>query len=433
MMRTRFSGLAAFADFRVALMLALGFSAGLPYLLVFGTLSAWLAELKVPLPEIGLLSYVALAYTLKFLWAPIVDAVDIPVLARFLGRRRAWMVSSQLGIALGLVGMAFTDPAQGLFATVACAFAVAFASATQDVVIDAWRIEAAPTSRQGAMAASYQLGYRIGLLSAGAGALYIADFTAWPIAYLTMAALMAIGLGASLIAPAVDGPRAERHLTPAAVAAPFRDLARRYGPQLLPILALVTLYRLPDFVAGVMANPLYITLGFTKSEIASISKIYGVIIGLIGAFAGGAVVARFGLRTALVAGASAATASHLLFALLALKGARLEYLTLCISVDSFAGGLSGTALVAFMSAVAGRGYAATQYAVLSSLYALPGKVIAGASGFMAQSFGFPAFFAFTAAIGVPCIVLSLIVAGMAPDSEAEDAATEPAPLAQGAR
>jgi PAT family beta-lactamase induction signal transducer AmpG len=182
-----------------------------------------------------------------------------------------------------------------------------------------------------------------------------------------------------------------------------------------------------------MANPLYITLGFTKSEIASISKIYGVIIGLIGAFAGGAVVARFGLRTALVAGAGAATASHLLFALLALKGARLEYLTLCISVDSFAGGLSGTALVAFMSAVAGRGYAATQYAVLSSLYALPGKVIAGASGFMAQSFGFPAFFAFTAAIGVPCIVLSLIVAGMAPDSEAEDAATEPVPLAQGAR
>jgi PAT family beta-lactamase induction signal transducer AmpG len=437
MMRTRFSGLAAFADVRVALMLALGFSAGLPYLLVFGTLSAWLAELKVPLPEIGLLSYVALAYTLKFLWAPIVDAVDVPVLARLLGRRRAWMVVSQLGIALGLVGMAFTDPARGLLPTIACAFAVAFASATQDVVIDAWRIEAAESSRQGAMAASYQLGYRIGLLSAGAGALYIADFTAWPVAYLTMAALMAVGLAASLIAPAVEhGAPAGRHLTPAAVAAPFRDLARRYGPRLLPILALVTLYRLPDFVAGVMANPLYITLGFTKSEIASISKLYGVVVGLVGAFAGGAVVARFGLRTALVAGAAAATASHLLFALLALKGARIEYLTLCISVDSFAGGLSGTALVAFMSAIAGRGYAATQYAVLSSLYALPGKLVAGSSGFMAQSFGFPAFFAFTAAIGLPCLVLALIVAGMAPDEsrEAEEAVAEPArPLAQGAR
>ena len=405
------------ADARVALILALGYSAGLPLLLVFGTLSAWLRESGVPVTTIGIFSWLALAYSLKFVWSPVVDAFDVPLLSRAFGRRRAWMMLSQAVVAAGLVGVGLSDPASGIAVTAAFTFLVAFGSATQDVVVDGWRIDAAPTSQQGIMAAAYQLGYRLALICAGAGALYIAEFASWKAAYFAMAALMSVGLAASLLAPVVDRAPQAGAAKPArprfdfgeAIVAPLADLYRRKGRLLVPILALVALYRLPDFVAGVMANPLYIDLGFSKAEIASVSKLYGVWIGMVGAFAGGLLVPKLGLRTTLLIGAAIGAASNLMFSWLALEGARLGLLVAAISIDNFSGSFAGTALIAYMSGLTGAGFAATQYALLSSLYALPGKIVGGVSGFIVAAFGYPVFFSLTAAVGIPVVLLCLWV------------------------
>ena len=406
------------ADVRVALILALGFSAGMPLLLVFGTLSAWLRESGVPVTTIGLFSWLALAYSLKFLWSPFVDAFDVPFLSRFVGRRRAWMMASQVLVAAALVGVGFSNPGSNLSVTAIFTFLVAFGSATQDVVVDGWRIDAAPTSQQGIMAAAYQLGYRLALLCAGAGALYIAEFVSWRAAYIAMAALMSVGLVASLLAPVVDRapapadgatpiPTALRFDFRQAVWAPLADLYRRKGGMLVAILILVSLYRLPDFVAGVMANPLYIDLGFSKVEIANVSKLYGVWVGIVGAFVGGIMVSRIGLFPTLLIGGIIGAASNLMFSWLAIEGARLELLVLVISIDNFSGSFAGTALIAYMSGLTSPGFAATQYALLSSLYALPGKLVGGISGFIVAAFGYATFFALTALVGIPVVLLCL--------------------------
>jgi MFS transporter, PAT family, beta-lactamase induction signal transducer AmpG len=420
------------ADSRVALMLALGFSAGLPLLMVFGTLSVRLREAGVPVTTIGLFSWLALAYSLKFIWSPLVDAFDVPILARLVGRRRAWMMVCQLLVVLGLVGAGLSDPSASIAVTAAFTFLVAFGSATQDVVVDGWRIDAAPIEKQGIMAASYQLGYRLALLAAGAGALYIAEFVDWRIAYFSMAALMAVGFGAALLSPIVDrapgegaAKRPARFSFADAVREPIADLYLRKGRVLVPILALVALYRLPDFVAGVMANSLYVDLGFSKVQIASVAKLYGVWIGIVGAFVGGYLVAKIGLLRTMLIGAVASAVSHLLFAWLTTQGAAIEALVVVISVDNFAGSFSGTALVAYMSGLTAAGFSATQYALLSSLYALPGKLIGGISGFVVAAYGYATFFALTATIGIPVIAL-IVTVGRAPagglsPAKAEDA------------
>jgi MFS transporter, PAT family, beta-lactamase induction signal transducer AmpG len=400
----------------LALMLALGFSAGLPFLLVFSTLSAWLREAGVSRTGIGFLSYVALAYSFKFIWAPIIDTLDVPGL-QFLGRRRAWMLVAQVGVAVGLAGIAFGDPSHTLIWIIICAFCAAFASATQDVAIDGWRIEAAAMELQGLMAAAYQLGYRLALLSAGAGALYLADFASWKISYFVMALLMGVGITACLLAPKFPG-----HPSPSPIsasghrpswrqlyAAPLRDLVERKGRLLVPVLVLVALYRLPDFLSGVMANPLYIDLGFSKSDIATVTKVYGVWIGIAGVFAGGIAVLRLGLMPALLLGGIAAPSSHLMMALLASSGARLDLLTAAVSFENFASGFAGTALISYMSSLTSPAFAATQYALLSSLYALPGKLAGGLSGLMVDSFGYPAFFVLASTVGIPGTLLCLFI------------------------
>jgi PAT family beta-lactamase induction signal transducer AmpG len=420
-------------DKRIALMLPLGFSCGLPLLLVFGTLSAWLAEAGISRTEIGMLSWVALAYSFKFLWAPVVDRYDAPVLSRLLGRRRGWMALAQIVTALGLVGIASGSPQTSLTVTIMSALLVAFASATQDVVIDGWRINAAPTERQGMMAAAYQLGYRLALICAGAGALYIAEFVNWRSAYLAMAALMAVGLTGTLLAPRVDdGATGERVSFSAAVLDPLADLFRRKGPILIPILALIACFRLPDFVAGVMANPLYIDLGFSKVDIANVSKLYGVWIGIIGAFAGGLALTRLGLWWTLLIGAVIAAASNLMFAWLAVEGAKLELLTLSISIDNFASGFAGSALIAYMSGLTSPAFAATQYALLSSLYALPGKLIGGASGAVVDAYGYPLLFTATASIGIPLVILCFVIRRDTMASQENSDAVEEAAPAVGA-
>jgi PAT family beta-lactamase induction signal transducer AmpG len=398
---------------RIALMLALSFSTGLPFLLVFGTASVRLREAGIPVSTIGLFSWLGLAYSLKFIWSPLVDALDVPILARVLGRRRAWMVLCQIVIAAGLVGVALSDPATSLATTAAFTLIVALGSATQDIVIDAWRIDAAPDERQGIMVAAYQLGYRLALLAAGAGALYIAEFVDWRASYFSMAALMSVGVVASFLSPIVDRakptPEAKRFDLVRAVKEPLADLHSRMGGVLVVVLVLVALYRMSDFLAGTMSNPMYVDLGFTKAQIASVAKVYGVIVAIIGAFAGGIMVARQGLLRSMIAGAAAQAVAHLAFAWLSTQGASVPALIVAISADNFSQSFGGTILVTYMSGLTGAGFAATQYALLSSVYALPGKFVAGASGFMVEAYGYTTYFCFTAAILIPVAALIAVV------------------------
>lgn len=422
-MTDRLKRLGPYLDRRVALMLLLGFSCGLPFLLVGGTFTARLATADIDIKTIGLLTYLLLPYSFKFLWAPIVDAFDVPVLSRILGRRRAWMSVAQAATCAALVAMAVTDPVLTLPLLGLSAFLLAFSAATQDIVVDAWRIESAGIERQGPMLAAYQLGYRLGLVTAGAGALVIAASAGWQVSYLAMAALMGIGITASLLAPAPPERPGEREVRERfrfgrAVAAPVADLYRRQGPRLIAVLALVAFYRLPDFVSGVMANPFYIKLGYTLPQIAGVSKLYGIWVGMVGAFAGGWSIARFGLFPTLVVGAAIGAGSNLGFSWLAGEPPEIWRLALVISIDNFSGTFAGTALMAYMSGLTGIGFAATQYALLSSLYALPGKLVSGLSGFLVSAYGFATFFALTAAIGIPVLALVLAFGRLGRDVDA---------------
>ena len=419
-----------FADRKLALMLALGFSSGLPFLLVFSTQSAWLREAGVAREHIGLMSWVALAYSFKFLWAPLLDRYAAPVLGRWLGRRRGWMALTQIAIACCLVGLSFGDPAHNLLYTIVFAFCLGFCAATQDVVIDGWRIAVAPPEQQGEMSAASQVGYKFAILCAGAGALYLAQFVSWRAAYLSMAAIMAVGLGASLLAPEPAAhlvARRDGHDSVlAAFADPLKDFFSRNGRVAVLFLCLLAIYRLPDFVSGVMANPLYIDLGFSTADIATVTKLFGFWVGLGGVFAGGLAVTRFGLMPSLLIGGIAASASHLSLALLASTGADLKMLTLAICVENFAGGFAGTALIAFMSSLTSPLYAAAQYALLSSLYALPGKILGGFSGFAVAAFGYPAFFVATSCIGIPVALICLAVWRIQARQAAAESQPEPA-------
>ena len=417
---------------RVIGMAFLGFSAGLPFLLVFSTLSAWLRDEGVSRTAIGFFSWVGITYSIKVFWAPIVDRLPLPLLTRRLGQRRGWMLLAQLGIATGLVGMSLIDPQTSLIAVAWLALLVAFSSATQDISIDAYRIEAVQQALQAAMAATYIFGYRVALLVAGAGAFYVADFGSWTLAYQVMAACVGIGMVTTLciaepirrvdrvteiledrMAGAMLGDRAPsrlRHATAwfaGAVVGPFVDFFRRNGWVALTILLLVAIYRVSDITMGVMANPFYLDLGFSKSEIASVTKVFGFFMTIAGSFIGGVLVARYGLGGPLVAGAALVAATNLLFALLAGIGPDLQWLTLVISADNLAGGLSNVVFIAWLSSLTSQAYTATQYALFSSLMTLPGKVVGGFSGIVVDASGYAPFFLYAAAIGLPAILLSI--------------------------
>jgi MFS transporter, PAT family, beta-lactamase induction signal transducer AmpG len=418
---------------RVLAMLFLGFSAGLPFMLVFTTLSAWLRELGIDRTTIGMLSWVGLAYTLKFFWAPVVDRLRLPVLGRLLGRRRSWMLLAQIGIAIGLLNIAHTTPVGHLGALAGFALLVAFSSATQDIAIDAWRIEAAPQPMQGVMAAAYQLGYRIAIMVASAGALWIAADHGFSSAYTAMAVMVGIGIVTTLLIPEPE-PRApassiaqerrvvewlERnaHLPESlrgigawftgAVVCPFVDFFSRYGTRLaILILAFAASYRLTDFTMGVMANPFYIDVGYSLKEIAAVAKGFGLFASIAGVLIGGAVVARLGTVRSLVLGSVLVIVSNLMFMTLAWTDRpSLTGLALVVSADNLAMGVAGTALIAYLSGLTSAAYTATQYALFSSMYALPGKLLMGTSGFVVDQVGYPWFFVYTSALGLPALVL----------------------------
>ena len=544
--RTFASALAVYTERSALVMVALGFSASLPYFLIFDTLSAWFRAAGLALDVIGFFSLVTLVASFKFLWAPFIDRTHVPLLTAWLGHRRSWMLVCQGLIVFGLWVIAGSDPVASLGRIALFAFLVGFSSATQDIAIDAWRIEAAEVSKQGAMAAAYQWGYRVGMIVAGAVPFFLATSYGWNFSYAVMAALMAIGILAVLAAPreqqhtlrpiqtagiepaplletlewvvrltvlgvgalvlgsglsanagvlgrvlAAIGAQGARdailaawssdsrvwiHLgavitgllliviatlpLPAvrtrpgvylssALGDPLRDFFARYHSAGGLILALICLYRVPDFVLNIM-NPYYLDLGYTLVEIAEVRKVFGVFMTMLGVFVGGLVVARYGLMRAMVIGAFAGPLSNLLFIWLAFQEHNLWSLFIAIGLDNVAGGLAGTCLIAYMSSLTSAGFTATQYALFSSLYAIPGRLIASQSGRIVETAaryadaggvlaaikaaiasqapenfakaversgvspgalgaGYVTFFAYSALIGVFAIVLSLAV------------------------
>ena len=419
---------AVYAEPATLRMLLLGFSAGLPLLLVFGTLSFWLREAGINRTTIGYLSWVGLAYAFKWVWAPLVDRMPIPVLTRLLGRRRSWLLASQIVIMSALIGIGLTDPRLALTPVVWCALAIAFGSATQDIALDAYRIESADTERQAALAAAYQTGYRIAMIWAGAGALWIAaraEVTgvvgyqqgAWQTAYWIMAASMLIGVATVLLSPepaarAFKPARNASEWLQGALIEPFADFLRRYGKQALLILALIAIYRISDVVMGIMANPFYVDMGYTKDEVAAVTKIYGVIMTLVGAFVGGVLAMRFGVMRVLMLGAVLSAASNLLFAWLTTRGHDVMGLTFVISADNLSSGIASAAFIAYLSSLTNINYSATQYALFSSMMLLLPKFLAGYSGKYVDAFGYGNFFTATALLGLPVLVLVYVASRM---------------------
>jgi MFS transporter, PAT family, beta-lactamase induction signal transducer AmpG len=400
------------SDRGVAAMLGLGFSSGIPFLLVYVTQSAWLSEAKVPISILGLMSELTLAYKFKFVWAPFLDRYDAPFFSRLLGRRRGWIVLSQIGVMLTLGGVAFGDPAQWLAWTVVFSLALGFAGATQDVVIDGWRITVAPPERQALMSSWAEIGWRIGNLAAGAGALYLADSVGWRAAYLCMAALMAPGMIAALLAPEPTSDMTA-HAKPsgfvATVTEPIKELMTRLGPLGIPILVMVAGFRMPGYISSAMAMPLFKSLHYSNTDIATVTKLFGFWVALAGTFLAGYVVPRIGMMASLLVGTVFASASHLSLAYLAAHGDHggdeFWLFATAVSIDSFAYAFASIVLITYMSLLTATEHAASQYALLTSLCALPGSILAGASGVIIEHLGFEWFFVATSLIGVPVAIL----------------------------
>lgn len=493
--------IAALCHPRVVTMLFFGIAAGLPLLLIFSSLSLWLREAGVERAAVTYFSWAALGYSFKFVWAPLVDVLPIPLLSRLLGRRRAWLLLSQIMVIAAIVLMAMIDPAtQTLTLMAAAAVLLGFAAATQDIVIDAYRIESADPAMQALMSASYVAGYRIGMLLAGAGALYLAayfgssmagyDYAAWQQTYLSMAALMLIGVVTTLIIGEPESNRSfvnghkhylglltifllavtafvgvfsyssaiattfksalspvwlnsglvtlcielcrfaiavivavivarvmmlsnwiDKSLVQQSYVAPIKDFFQRYGWSLAwLLLALIGLYRISDIVLGVIANVFYQDLGFSKPEIATVVKTFGLLMTIIGGFVGGIMAMRFGVMRMLFIGALLSALTNLLFMLLAYTGHDMTLLYIVISADNLSAGLASAAFIAFLSSLTNISFTATQYAIFSSLMTLLPKVLGGYSGSMVETLGYQQFFLLTALMGLPVLLL-IILAG----------------------
>lgn len=405
---------------KILIIFFLGFSSGLPFPLVYSTLTAWLNEAGLEKSTISTFAWVGFAYAFKFLWSPLVDRLPIPVLTTVLGRRRGWMLFAQVLIGASMFILSTIDPAGAIVAFAFVAIAVAVSSATQDMAIDAYRIECAGQEMQGVLAASYQYGYRVSMIVGGAGALYIADYGSWSLAYQSMAACVLIGIATTLYCkepPVPEGVSTDTHVFDdgfakwfvKSVVVPFVDFFKRYGLFALTMLAFIALYRISDYVLGILANPFYLDVGFTKSEVASIAKLYGLWIALFGIAGGGWAVLKLGQGPSLIIAATLIATTNLFFAALAYTGPQIWVLAVTISFDNFAQGFSGTVFIAYLSSLTNISFTATQYALFSSLSVFFGKLVAGYSGEVQEALGYVGFFVYAAATGIPSIILSIIV------------------------
>jgi len=425
--------LAVYAQPRVLAMLLLGFSSGLPFPLVLTTLSARLRQAGIDRTTIGYFSLVGLAYSLKFFWSPVVDRAPLPLLHR-LGRRRSWMLLAQCGVACGLVLMALGDPAADAVHFAWLAVFTALSASTQDIAVDAYRIEAVGPERQGAMAATYQIGYQLALIAAGAGALVSAARFGWPAAYLIMAACVSVGIITTLAIAEPESPvdrstlsREARVISfvqgashwPAAlrnavawiigaIVCPFVDFFSRYGARAGVLsLLLIIAYRLNYVTMGVAANTYYLDLGFTLDQIALVSKIYGVLMTLTGALLAGILIKRFGIPKALLVGWALLTIANLVYAWMADKSPGMAWFACAVSMDNVANGIAGTAFIAYMSSLTNTAYTATQYALFGTLWSLPAKTLASQWGVIVDAWGYGPFFVYSAAVGIPAFLLIL--------------------------
>lgn len=395
----------AFATPAALTMLFFGFGSGLPFLLVGGTLSTWLRDAGLSLGIIGLISYASFFYVLKFLWAPLIDRFAPP----FLGRRRGWLLTSQLLLAFALAGMALLNPNYSTVLFVSLIALASFAGATQDIVVDAYRIEIAPVEAQGALAATYTLGYRFGSILSGAIALYLADLFGWSTAYFCMAFAMTVPIVAVLYCREPDQSEqlvSRDHNIIAAFIGPFKSFFSLYGWALaFALLAFVGMFKFPDQMIGVLAGPFYLDSGYSKAEIATVSKLYGVWASISGSFLGGVCVAAFGIRWLLVVAAIAVALSNLAFLLMAYYPSEQWAFFAAITADNVSQGFAGVVLIAFMSSLTQRHFTATQYALLVSLANLPGKFVGGVSGFIVEASSYQAYFLFSALSVVPTLLL----------------------------
>ncbi len=414
---------------RVLVILLLGFSSGLPLLLVYSTLSAWLKESGVSLTVIGLFSWASAAYAFKFLWSPLVDRMPLPVLTKALGQRRGWLVFAQLMVALAMLGLGRSEPSVDLWGTALWATLLAFASATQDIVIDAYRIESLDEEQLGAGSGNYVLGYRLAMLAAGAGALFIADSAGWFAAYAAMAALMAVGLITVLASPEPPRPAAPDRSQPdgrpatflsdatavvyQAVIRPFADFMTR--PNWLMILLFVALYKYGEALLGVMANPFYLDLGFSKSEIAAVSKIYGLSMTIGGGLIGGILVARYGIMKALLYAGILQCVANLAYAAQAMVGYSIPMLALSISVENLTAGMATSAFVAYLSSLCNVAYTATQFALLTSLMSATRTIFASGGGWLADQLDWASYFVITTFAAVPGLLVLLWLMRRLPD------------------
>jgi PAT family beta-lactamase induction signal transducer AmpG len=415
---------------KVAVMLMLGFSSGLPFLLTGNTLGYWMRDEGTTLGAIGFLSWVGLAYSLKFLWAPLIDRLDAPVFGR-LGRRRGWLIVTQALVGVGLIGLSAIGLKAGLAPLGALALLVAFASSTQDIVVDAWRIEAAADSDElGLLSAAYQLGYRFALLTTDALILIAANHLGWPISYAAMAALMAVGLCASFVAAEPIRARkvfeAKAETAPLsslrgffdAVIGPFAEFFRVYGWLALLMLAMISFYRLPEFMMGPMANPFYHDLGLSKDTVGAVRASIGLVSSLLGITAGGFSALRFGYIRTLIIGVILQSVVIAGFAVLAYMGPDIRIFGAVMAADNFGIAFAGVALVTYMSSLTSLGYTATQYALLSSAYTYVGKFAKGFSGVIVERLGtgrtlleaYGLFFIGAGLLGIPALILCIVLA-----------------------
>ena len=397
-------------------MMLLGFASGLPYMLVFSTLSAWLRDVGISLTDIGFFAWLVLTYSLKFLWAPLVDRYSIPFFGH-LGKRKGWILFCQTMIIAALFGMSTIDPISNLKILAIFAFLAAFFGSIQDIAIDAMRIEMAEAKEQGNLAASYQFGYRVAILVATSAALIFADQLNWSFVYQLMSLLMLIGMLGVIISYEPKNNEIAIVRMDEALIQSFQDFFSRFGVWTASlILLLISTYRLTDIVMGPMAMPFYLDMGFTKTEIGALVKTVALATSILGFFVGGYLIKRFNLTTSLLIGGVGVLVTNLFFALVATLEADISLLSLIVGLDSFAAGLVGTINIAFLTSLVSKKYTAVQYAMLTSFMMLPGKFFSGFSGMLADYYvsisslqtGWAFFFFTTSAMSIPALILIFI-------------------------
>lgn len=392
---------------------SLGFSSGLPYILIFSTLGVWLADIGIDLSLIGFFAWIVLTYSLKFLWAPLVDNFSVPFLNR-LGYRKSWILLSQISIAICLLLLSIVNPLDSLQVFAFIAFLVAFSGSVQDIAIDAFRIELADLNQQGNLAASYQFGYRMAILISSSFALIFASDYGWTLTYQVMSLLMLIGIIGVLICPEEVNVNLKRLTLQNSIVEPLKDFVRRFGLYFASfLLMIVATYRLTDIVMGPMASPFYLEKGYTLKEIGYIVKVVAVIASVVGFFLGGLLVKRLGVKVTLIIGAFLVLMTNLSFSLVAILEKDLYLLGWVVGADSLAAGVVGTANITFLTSLVSKKYTAVQYALLTSFMMLPGKLFSGFSGMLANFFkyefgeenGWMAFFIFTSLLTLPSLLL----------------------------